>query len=88
MYFVNSGMVDRAAAFVNLPGSMTVKTRNRLVALFILAFPFAVFGGFLIHELNSPQPPVQSQVNGRNEATNAAPPSPSAGTNVDSSQPR
>ena len=83
-------MVDRADTFVNLPGSMTVKTRNRLVALFILAFPFAVFVGFLIHELNSPPPPVQSlpQPNGHNEATNAAPPAPSAGTSVDSSQPR
>jgi hypothetical protein len=38
---------------------MTTKTRNRLIVLFILAFPFIVLFGFLISQIAGPLPPVQ-----------------------------
>ncbi len=83
-------MVDTSGVFVNLAPSMTGKTRNRLTALFILAFPFAVFLAFLIHELNSPRPSARPRPlpNGPIAVTNAVPPAPSAGTNLDYPQPR
>jgi len=37
---------------------MTIHLRNRLVAIFILLFPFLLFGGFLVHELAGPLPPL------------------------------
>jgi len=62
---------------------MTVKTRNWLAALFILAFPFAVFVAFLIHDLNGPPSSAGSlpQPNSQIEATNAIPTATAAGTN-------
>jgi hypothetical protein len=38
---------------------MTTKTRNRLMALCILAFPFVVLLGFLASQIASPLPPIQ-----------------------------
>ncbi|HEX3857420.1 MAG TPA: hypothetical protein VHY30_09000 [Verrucomicrobiae bacterium] len=38
---------------------MTTKTRNRLILLFILAFPFIVLFGFIFSEYVAPLPPVQ-----------------------------
>ncbi len=83
-------MVDTSGVFVNLAPSMTGKTRNRLAALFILAFPFAVFLAFLIHELNNPRPSASSPPgpNGPIAATNPVPQVTSAGTNLDSPQAR
>ena len=77
-------MIDSAGSFANLPAGMTVKTRNWLAASFILAFPFAVFLGFLIHELNRPRPAVQSvsPPGQRIEATNVVRPAPFAVTNL------
>jgi hypothetical protein len=43
----------------NFRNSMTTKTRNRLIVLFILAFPFVVLFGFLISQVASPLPPIQ-----------------------------
>lgn len=37
---------------------MTLKTRNRLIVLFILAFPFIVLFGFLISQIAGPLPPI------------------------------
>ena len=37
---------------------MTIHLRNRLVAIFILLFPFLLFCGFLVHELDGPLPPL------------------------------
>jgi hypothetical protein len=38
--------------------SMTIKTRNRLILLFILAFPFIVLFGFLVSQVAQPLPPI------------------------------
>ncbi len=38
---------------------MNIPTRNRLITIFILLFPFVLFSGFLITELNGPLPPLQ-----------------------------
>jgi hypothetical protein len=38
---------------------MTTKTRNRLIVLFILAFPFMVLLGFILSQIIAPLPPVQ-----------------------------
>jgi hypothetical protein len=38
---------------------MTKKTRNRLVVLFILSFPFIVLFGFLVSQVVGPLPPIQ-----------------------------
>jgi hypothetical protein len=38
---------------------MTTKTRNRLIVLFILGFPFLVMFGFIISESINPLPPIQ-----------------------------
>ena len=70
-------MVDIAGDCANLNGSMTGKTRNWLAALCILAFPVAVFVGFLIYDLNHPE-----SADPRNAATNAAPPAPTTATNA------
>ena len=77
-------MVDSTSSFVNLPARMTVKTRNWLAALLILAFPFAVFLAFLIYDLNRPRPSVQSvsQSDQRTGATNTVLPAPFAVTNL------
>jgi hypothetical protein len=40
-----------------------MKTRNRLIVLFILAFPFVVLFGFLLSQVVGPLPPVQSLPN-------------------------
>jgi hypothetical protein len=37
---------------------MTIKTRNRFIVLFILAFPFLVLFGFLVSQVAQPLPPV------------------------------
>ncbi len=37
---------------------MTIKTRNRLIVLFILAFPFIVLFGFLVSQVAQPLPPI------------------------------
>jgi hypothetical protein len=77
-------MVDTLGVFVNLPDTMTGKTRNWLAALLILAFPFLVFLAFLIYELNRAQPTGRPlpRANSRNDSTNAIPPVPPAGTNL------
>jgi hypothetical protein len=77
-------MVDTLGVFVNLPDTMTGKTRNWLAALLILAFPFLVFLAFLIYELNRAPPTDKSLpgANSRNDSTNAVPPIPAAGTNL------
>jgi hypothetical protein len=49
-------MIDAAGFFANPAASMTLKTRNRLIMLFILAFPFVVITGFLILEHFHPTP--------------------------------
>jgi hypothetical protein len=38
---------------------MTLKIRNRLIALCILAFPFVVLFGFLVSQVAGPLPPIQ-----------------------------
>jgi hypothetical protein len=77
-------MVDSPGVFVNLAHSMTGKKRNWLAALFILAFPFLIFLGFLIYELTGPRSAAgsPSRPTGLNDATNASPPVPAAGTNL------
>jgi hypothetical protein len=52
-------MIDAAGFFANPVARMTSKTRNRLIMLFILAFPFIVLFGFLISQIAGPLPPVQ-----------------------------
>ena len=42
---------------------MTTPTRNRLITLFILLFPFMLFTGFLISELPGPLPPLRGLPN-------------------------
>ena len=42
---------------------MHTPARNRLIAILILLFPFVVFSGFLVSELNGPLPPVTPQPN-------------------------
>jgi len=37
---------------------MTLKTRNRLIMLFILAFPFMVLFGFILSQIVAPLPPI------------------------------
>jgi hypothetical protein len=37
---------------------MTTPTRNRLITIFILLFPFMLFTGFLISEISGPLPPI------------------------------
>jgi hypothetical protein len=54
---------------------MTKKTRNRLIALFIVAFPFALFVGFLIFM----QEPMKPKPHGPQKT---APSDPAAGTNM------
>jgi hypothetical protein len=52
-------MIDAGRFFANSAASMTTKTRNRLIVLFILAFPFMVLFGFLISQVAVPLPPIQ-----------------------------
>jgi hypothetical protein len=52
-------MVDAAGFFANPDASMTLKTRNRLIVLFILAFPFVVLFGFLISQVVGSLPSAQ-----------------------------
>jgi len=42
---------------------MTIKTRNRLIVLFILSFPFVVLFGFLISQVASPLTPIPPLTN-------------------------
>ncbi|MFZ0827399.1 MAG: hypothetical protein WAO02_08240 [Verrucomicrobiia bacterium] len=51
-------MVDAVDNFAKLPPGMTTRTRNRLITVFILLFPFVLFCGFLVSELNGPLPPI------------------------------
>jgi hypothetical protein len=51
-------MIDATRFFANPAAGMTTKTRNRIVVLFILAFPFVLFLGFLISEFAKPLPPI------------------------------
>jgi hypothetical protein len=37
---------------------MTTPSRNRLITIFILLFPFILFTGFLVSEINGPLPPL------------------------------
>ena len=37
---------------------MTTSTRNRLITVFILLFPFILFAGFLVSEIAGPLPPI------------------------------
>jgi hypothetical protein len=65
-------MIDATRFFANPAASMTTKTRNRIVVLFILAFPFVLFLGFLISEFAKPLPPIPQLPN----------PNPNTGTNA------
>ena len=38
---------------------MNTPTRNRLITIFILLFPFILFTGFLVSEINGPLPPLR-----------------------------
>jgi hypothetical protein len=51
-------MIDAAGFFANPVARMTTKTRNRLIMLFILAFPFMVLFGFILSQIASPLPPI------------------------------
>ena len=51
-------MVDGADNFAKLPPGMTTRTRNRLITVFILSFPFVLFTGFLIFRTAGPLPPI------------------------------
>ncbi|HSY10310.1 MAG TPA: hypothetical protein VK840_05290 [Candidatus Dormibacteraeota bacterium] len=50
-------MIDAAGFFANPAAGMTLKTRNRLIVLLILAFPFVVLFGFLISQIIAPSSP-------------------------------
>src|ERR1700720_1821171 len=52
-------MIDAGRFFANPAASMTLKTRNRLIVLFILAFPFVVLIGFLVSQVVGPLLPIQ-----------------------------
>jgi|SRR3984885_12393308 len=52
-------MIDANRFFANPAASMTTKTRNRLIVLCILAFPFIVLFGFLVPQVVGPLPPIQ-----------------------------
>jgi hypothetical protein len=56
-------MVDAATFFANSAASMTTKTRNRLIVLFIFGFPFMVLFGCLISQVAGPLPPIQTLPN-------------------------
>jgi hypothetical protein len=51
--------LTQAIFLTDFRDSMTTKTRNRLILLFILAFPFMVLFGFLSSQIISPLPPIQ-----------------------------
>jgi hypothetical protein len=69
-----------AADFLQSYHDMTTKTRNRLLALFILVFPFVVLLGFLISNFDN-LPPVQP-VPKSNGHQNTIPQGPGTGTNM------
>jgi hypothetical protein len=52
---------------------MTTPTRNRLITIFILLFPFILFTGFLVSELSGPLPPLRPlpNPNGYDDLVNA-----------------
>jgi hypothetical protein len=52
-------MIDAAIFFANPAPGMTIKTRNRLIVLFIFAFPFMVLFGFLASQIIAPLAPIQ-----------------------------
>lgn len=51
-------MIDATGFFGNSAASMATKTRNRLIVLCLLAFPFILFVGLLISEFAKPLPSV------------------------------
>jgi hypothetical protein len=51
--------LTQAIFLTDFRDSMTTKTRNRLILLFILAFPFVVLFGFIFSEYVAPLPPIQ-----------------------------
>jgi hypothetical protein len=53
---------------------MTNKTRNRLIVLFILAFPFIVLFGFLISQVIAPSPSDSTLLNSNNGTNTIQPP--------------
>jgi hypothetical protein len=63
-------MIDAAGFFANPAAGMTLKTRNRLIVLLILAFPFVVLIGFLVSQIIAPSSPKLSSPN-PNTGTNA-----------------
>jgi hypothetical protein len=52
-------MIDAAIFFANPASGMTIKTRNRLIVLFIFGFPFMVLFGFLASQIIAPLAPIQ-----------------------------
>jgi hypothetical protein len=68
-------MVDAARFFAKLRRDMTKKTRNWLLALCILAFPFVLFLGCLVF---MEEPPKSHP----NEPVKALPQDPVSGTNM------
>jgi hypothetical protein len=52
-------MIDAAIFFANPAPGMTIKTRNRLIVLFIFGFPFMVLFGFLASQIVAPLAPIQ-----------------------------
>jgi hypothetical protein len=55
-------MIDGPGFFAKLAGTMKSKTRNWLILIFVLAFPFVLYLGFLIF-LEEPPPPLASLPN-------------------------
>ncbi len=51
-------MIDAGGLFAKFPASMTVRTRNRLIALSIIAAPFVFFLGLLLFWDAEPLPPI------------------------------
>ncbi len=72
---VNIRMVDAARFFAKLQRDMTKKTRNWLLALGILAFPFVLFFGCLVF---MEEPPKTNP----NEPVQTVPQDPATGTNL------
>src|ERR1039458_6070335 len=73
MPFVNPEWLTSKAFLPLCRNRMTKKSRNWLIAIFILAFPFIAFFAFLISEMSGPLPPIQSlpHPNGYNDLVKA-----------------
>jgi hypothetical protein len=67
-------MFDSGLFFANSASSMTTKTRNRLIALFILMFPFMVLFGFLLSQDTAPSPTKSPALNPDNVTNTVYPP--------------